>query len=51
MCLQIDTSDKDGGVHMVNYPGVFGLGQPDTIKLFAHGGEDYVVSGVSPNPP
>lgn len=43
---QIDTSDKDDGAHMVRMPGVFGLGQPDTIKLVQIDGQDYIVMAL-----
>jgi len=42
--LQIDTSDKDGGVNFKSYPGLYGMYQPDTISSFSWKGANFIVS-------
>lgn len=39
-----DPSDKDGGIRINPYPGVFGLLQPDELKAFSADGVTYVVA-------
>ncbi|ESP05519.1 hypothetical protein LOTGIDRAFT_152377 [Lottia gigantea] len=41
--LQLDTSDRDGGVHLRSYP-IHGLYQPDVIKQFKVGKKTYLVT-------
>lgn len=42
--LQIDASDKDGGVNFKSYPGLYGMFQPDTISSFSWKGANFIVS-------
>ncbi|XQF92805.1 choice-of-anchor I family protein [Pseudoalteromonas espejiana] len=42
--LQIDASDKDGGVNFKSYPGLYGMYQPDTISSFSWKGTNFIVS-------
>ncbi|WP_105212891.1 MULTISPECIES: choice-of-anchor I family protein [unclassified Pseudoalteromonas] len=42
--LLIDASDKDGGINFQQYPGLFGMYQPDTIATYQWQGADFVVS-------
>ncbi|ATG56741.1 MULTISPECIES: choice-of-anchor I family protein [Pseudoalteromonas] len=42
--LQIDVSDKDGGVNFKSYPGLYGMYQPDTISSFSWKGANFIVS-------
>jgi len=42
--LQIDASDKDGGVNFKSYPGLYGMYQPDTISSFSWKGANFIVS-------
>lgn len=39
-----DASDRDGGVVIRPWPGVFGVPQPDTIRLVVHDGRRYLVT-------
>lgn len=40
----LDVSDKDGGVNIRAWPGLYGAYQPDTIRLFVKGGRRYIVT-------
>ena len=42
--LQMDASDKDGGVNFKSYPGLYGMYQPDTISSFSWKGANFIVS-------
>lgn len=42
--LLIDASDKDGGVNMRKYPGLFGMYQPDTMDSFTWNGANFIVT-------
>ncbi|WP_394193841.1 choice-of-anchor I family protein [Pseudoalteromonas atlantica] len=42
--LQIDASDKDGGVNFKSYPNLYGMYQPDTISSFSWKGAKFIVS-------
>ena len=42
--LQIDASDKDGGVNFKSYPGLYSMYQPDTISSFSWKGANFIVS-------
>jgi hypothetical protein len=42
--LQLDASDKDGGVNFKSYPRLYGMYQPDTILSFRWKGENIIVS-------
>ena len=42
--LQIDASDRDGGVNFKSYPGLYGMYQPDTISSFSWKGANFIVS-------
>ena len=42
--LVIDVSDKDGGMNLKNYPGLYGMYQPDTIANFKWKGADFIVT-------
>ena len=39
-----DASDRDGGIAIRPWPGVFGVLQPDTIRLVVHDGRRYLVT-------
>ncbi|XP_076449593.1 uncharacterized protein LOC143285995 isoform X2 [Babylonia areolata] len=41
--LQLDPSDRDGGIHMSSWP-VYGMYQPDTIDWVHWDGEDYLLT-------
>lgn len=41
---ELDTSDKDGGFRPRCWPGLCGVFQPDTIRLFEAGGRRYLVT-------
>ena len=42
--LQLDASDKDGGVNLKSYPGLYGMYQPDTISSFSWKGANFIVT-------
>ncbi len=42
--LNIDASDKDGGVNFRQYQNLFGMYQPDTIATFSWNNADFIVS-------
>ncbi|HDY91503.1 MAG TPA: collagen-like protein [Pseudoalteromonas sp.] len=42
--LQLDASDKDGGVNFKSYPGLYGMYQPDTISSFSWKGANFIVT-------
>jgi len=42
--LQLDASDKDGGVNFKSYPGLYGMYQPDTISSFSWRGANFIVT-------
>jgi hypothetical protein len=42
--LQIDASDKDGGINFKQYDNLFGMYQPDTITSFTWKGAEFIVS-------
>jgi hypothetical protein len=42
--LQIDASDKDGGINFKQYDNLFGMYQPDTIASFTWKGAGFIVS-------
>ncbi|WP_166421257.1 choice-of-anchor I family protein [Pseudoalteromonas sp. Z1A8] len=42
--LQLDASDKDGGVNFKSYPGLYGMYQPDTISNFSWKGANFIVT-------
>ncbi len=41
---ELDVSDKDDGVNIRAWPAVFGVYQPDTIRLFVKDGRRYIVT-------
>ena len=41
---ELDVSDKDGGVNIRAWPGLYGAYQPDTIRLFVKDGRRYIVT-------
>lgn len=41
---ELDASDKDDGIHLAAYPGLFGVYQPDTIRLLVRDGKTYVIT-------
>ncbi|WP_371195119.1 choice-of-anchor I family protein [Glaciecola sp. SC05] len=42
--LLLDPSDRDGGVNFKNYPGLFGMYQPDTIDSYSWNGANFIVT-------
>ncbi|NJL82189.1 MAG: cadherin repeat domain-containing protein [Chloroflexaceae bacterium] len=40
----LDASDRDGGINLQNYPGLFGFFQPDAIASFTANGETFYVT-------
>ena len=42
--LQMDASDKDGGINFRQYNNLFGMYQPDTIASFSWQGAEFIVS-------
>lgn len=42
--LQIDASDKDGGINFQQYNNLYGMYQPDTIASFTWKGAQFIVS-------
>ena len=42
--LDFDASDKDGGINFKNYPGLYGMYQPDTMASFTWQGASFVIS-------
>ncbi len=42
--LQLDASDKDGGVNFKSYPGLYGMYQPDTISSFSWKGANFIAT-------
>lgn len=40
----IDVSDKDGGLNLRKYPGLFGMYQPDTIATFTWNQANFIVT-------
>lgn len=42
--LQIDASDKDGGVNFQTYQHLYGMYQPDTIATFSWNNAEFIVS-------
>ncbi|WP_318522406.1 choice-of-anchor I family protein [Photobacterium leiognathi] len=40
---KMDASDKDGGINMKAYPGLYGMYQPDTLASYTVNGKSYVV--------
>ena len=42
--LSFDASDKDGGVNFKQYPGLYGMYQPDTIANFTWQGAEFLVT-------
>jgi len=42
--LQLDASDKDGGVNFKSYLGLYGMYQPDTISSFSWKGANFIVT-------
>jgi len=42
--LNIDVSDKDGGVNFNTYENLYGMYQPDTIVTYSWQGADFVIS-------
>ena len=41
---EIDASDKDEGINIQSYPGVYGLYQPDTLANYRWNNVDFIVS-------
>lgn len=41
---ELDVSDKDDGVNIRAWPGLYGVYQPDTIRLFVKDGGRYIVT-------
>ena len=42
--LKLDASDKDGGLHLRSYPGLYGMYQPDTIATYTWNQANFIVS-------
>lgn len=42
--LLLDASDDDGGVNFKNYPGLYGMYQPDTIDSYSWNGANFIVT-------
>ncbi|MEM0910426.1 MAG: choice-of-anchor I family protein [Pseudomonadota bacterium] len=42
--LLLDASDRDGGVNLTEYPGLFGMYQPDTIDSYTWNGANFIVT-------
>jgi len=42
--LLLDASDRDGGVNFQNYPGVYGMYQPDSIDSYSWNGANFIVT-------
>lgn len=42
--LQLDASDKDGGVNFKKYPGLYGLFMPDTVDSYMWNGANFIVT-------
>lgn len=41
---EIDVSDRDGEIRLRTWPGLYGVYQPDTIRVYAVGGRHYLVT-------
>lgn len=41
---RLDASNKDGGINIANYPGLYGMYQPDAIAAYGVNGETYLVT-------
>lgn len=41
---ELDVSDRDGGIHIRSWPGLMGVYQPDTIRLFETGGNRFLLT-------
>ncbi|MEZ9369233.1 choice-of-anchor I family protein [Shewanella sp. 10N.286.51.B2] len=41
---ELDASDKDDAINIVNYAGVYGMYQPDTIASYQWHGQDFIVT-------
>lgn len=41
---ELDVSDKDGGIHIRRWPGLMGVFQPDTIRLYETKGRRFLVT-------
>ncbi|WP_395344696.1 choice-of-anchor I family protein [Ningiella sp. W23] len=42
--LQLDASDRDGGINFKNYPGLFGMYQVDTVDSYTWNGVNFIVT-------
>nr|WP_136251999.1 choice-of-anchor I family protein [Ningiella ruwaisensis] len=42
--LQLDASDRDGGVNFQRYPGLFGMYQVDTVDSYQWNGANFIVT-------
>ncbi|QTH63704.1 choice-of-anchor I family protein [Psychrosphaera ytuae] len=42
--LKLDASDKDGGLNLQSYPGLYGMYQPDTIATYTWNQANFIVS-------
>ncbi|TMO82874.1 choice-of-anchor I domain-containing protein, partial [Pseudoalteromonas ruthenica] len=40
----LDASDKDGGINLRSYPGLYGMYQPDTIASYQWQGANFIVT-------
>lgn len=41
---ELDASDKDGGIRIKLWPGLLGVYQPDTIRLYETGGKRFILT-------
>ena len=41
---EIDVSDRDGAIRIESWSGLYGVFQPDTIRLYSAGGRSYLVT-------
>lgn len=41
---ELDVSDRDGGIRIQSWPGLLGVFQPDTIRLYSTNGRSYLVT-------
>jgi hypothetical protein len=41
---ELDASDRDGGIHIRSWPGLMGVYQPDTIRLFETEGNRFLLT-------
>lgn len=41
---ELDVSDRDGGIRIKSWPGLYGVYHPDTIRLYSTNGRSYLVT-------